>query len=216
MPTPAIVTGLSVTARAAASVGLGWSAAANAATYEVHRAPVTSGVQGSFRKVNSAAITAPTVAYTDNAANSTIAPVSGSFYAYKVRGIGSGSEEGPFSDVVLARASAAVTRVEGFREDDVAPIFCDPAVFGSVAIWHKTNASDVPIRCIFDGETQLQDPDTGQVVTSAPQMWAATQDLTGLARNDRIEFSGLFYRVKSVQPDGTGLTVVELSKDQAA
>lgn len=213
MPTPATVSGLTVSSRAAAAVGLAWSAAANAATYEVFRAPVVNGVQGSFRKVNSSAITAPTVTYTDNAANSTTAPTAGSFYAYKVRGIGSGAEAGAFSDVVLACAAAAITRVEGFREEDVAPIFCDPGAMGSVAIWHRTGADDLPIRCIFDGETTLQDPDTGQVVTSAPQMWAATADLSGMARNDRIEFSGLFYRVKSIQPDGTGLTVVELSRD---
>lgn len=216
MPTPSQVTGLSITSRAAAALGMGWTAPANAATYEVFRAPLTNGVQGSFRKVNAAAITAPTVTFTDNAASSTTAPVAGAFYAYKVRGIGSAAETGPFSDIVLGCASAAITRVPGFREEDVAAVFLDPSAFGSVAIWHKTGADDIPVRCIFDAESTIQDPDTGQVITSAPQMWAATLDVLGINKNEKVEFSGLFYRVKSVQPDGTGLTVLELSRDQAA
>lgn len=214
MPTPSTVTGLSVTSRAAASVGLGWSAAANAASYQVYRAPVVNGIQGSFRKVNADPVAG--VTYTDNESNSTLAPVEGSFYAYKVRGIGSGDEEGDFSRVVLACADAAITRVPGFHEDEVAAVFCDPTAFGSVAIWHKSNADEVPVRCIFDAESQEVDPGTGQVITTAPQLWGSTVELAGLQRDDRIEFSGLFYRVKSVQPDGTGLTVAELSRDRAA
>lgn len=213
MPTPATVTGLSVTSRAAAAVGLGWNAAVNAVAYEIFRAPITNGVQGSFRKINASTVAG--VIYTDNAANSTIAPIDGNFYSYKVRGVGSGEETGGFSDIVTSSASAAIIRVPGFREEDVAAVFLDVTAFGSVAIWHRDGEDDIPLRCIFDAESTSVDPDTGQVITSIPQMWASTAELSGLARNQQIEFSGLFYRVKSIHPDGTGLTIVELTRDQA-
>jgi hypothetical protein len=214
MPTPATVTGLTVTSRAAAAIGLSWAAASNAVAYEVHRAPITNGVQGTFAKVNATTVSGTT--FTDNSTNSTTEPAAGGLYSYKVRGVGSLAQLGAFSGVVSACAAAAITRVPGFQEEDIAPIFCDPSAFGSVAIWHKTGADDIPVRCIFDAESSQVDPDTGQIVMSLPEMWAATADLVGLAKDEQVEFCGLFYRVKTIQPDGSGLTVVELSKDRVA
>ncbi len=122
---------------------------------------------------------------------------------------------GPFSDIVISSATNSASRVPGFRESQIAETFLKPQDFGMVAIWHPATGSQSPLRGIFDAEYQGVDPGTGQVMNFAPQFQVSTLEIPEMKRDDRLEFSGLFYRVREIKHDGTGITTLDLSKDKA-
>jgi hypothetical protein len=202
VPTPAKITGVTATSKSVSLIALAWNVDVDATGYDVFRASILDGVQGAFRKISETTSNS----FSDNSVKSL------GYYAYKIRG--KNTVFGPFSDVLALKAGESITRVAGFREDDIAKIHLNVNEFGVVAIWKKSGG-DVVLRVIFESESQTVDPGTGQTITTAPEMWCSTKEINGMGRNERIDFDGLVYRVKNVQHDGTGLSVVELTKDMA-
>jgi fibronectin type 3 domain-containing protein len=208
MPVPAAPAGLSVSSFSASAVGLAWTAVAGADSYNVYRATATTGGWGAFAKVNAAAVM--TNAYTDNAANSTPDPTAGASYLYYVTAV-DGADEGPGGNVVAASFIAAVTRVPGDFEDDIQTLL-ESDELAEEATYTRYGHAPATIKGWFDDESADNKGTRGEVQNSEPQFTCATADVEYAGTRDTLVVSGITYYVTAVQPDGTGLTVLKLSR----
>ena len=86
--------------------------------------------------------------------------------------------------------------------------FVDSDEFGAVCTFGGN-----PIDGIFDnGFVQVQD-ETGQVVGTeslSPVFICRSSDVTGIAHGSTLVIGGVTYKARSIQPDGTGMTTIEL------
>lgn len=69
------------------------------------------------------------------------------------------------------------------------------------------------ISGIFDDEYQAMNTETGEVETSPPQIQVSSDDVEGVSHGDTIIKRATTYNIIGIHPDGTGLTVLILSKD---
>ena len=69
------------------------------------------------------------------------------------------------------------------------------------------------IKGIFDNEFIANNQDEISVEDLQPQVIVKTSDVPGLAHGATMTIESVVYNVTGIQPDGTGLTVVILSKD---
>ncbi|MEB4676090.1 head-tail joining protein [Enterobacteriaceae bacterium G50] len=89
--------------------------------------------------------------------------------------------------------------------------FAEP---GGVTLWPDTSRRTV-IPAIYDAPWQGTDvPNGGQIQGRDACFTAFDRDIAGLKKGDAVVVRGELLYVKSLQPDGTGLTVVYLSKYQ--
>lgn len=72
--------------------------------------------------------------------------------------------------------------------------------------------SRVEIDGIYDNEFILLDTEMNAVATTDPNVMVVTEDVSSLSQHDLVEISGVSYTVKEIQPDGTGMTTLMLSK----
>lgn len=66
---------------------------------------------------------------------------------------------------------------------------------------------------IFDDSYHAVNEVTGEVATTAPQFTCRTSDVTSVIQGTVITINSIAYKVINIQPDGTGLTVLILSRD---
>jgi len=68
---------------------------------------------------------------------------------------------------------------------------------------------------IFDDAYQAINQATGEVTTTAPQFLCRSADVTtaSIASNTSLVIGGVTYKAIDLQPDGTGMTTILLSKD---
>lgn len=66
---------------------------------------------------------------------------------------------------------------------------------------------------IFDDEYNAVDLQTGQIAQTEPQIIVKTSDVSGISLDTEVSINGTTYKIKEIQPDGTGLTTLILSKD---
>ncbi len=124
--------------------------------------------------------------------------------------------EGDFSATVLACVVDPITRVPGDFEDDLPQNFFIPEDFGDIAFYTPNGGgSQSPLVGMFDDEFTTVDPETGDINTSNPTYTYATKDVPAMARGAKLEFCGLSYNVINVEDDGSGVTMLQLSKDAA-
>jgi hypothetical protein len=87
-------------------------------------------------------------------------------------------------------------------------------VNGSVTLWPGDTRSWV-IEGVFDNPALLTGiPDGGKIQGSDPSFTAHDRDLTDLKKKDAVSIAGVTWYVKSLQPDGSGVTRVFLSRYQ--
>lgn len=87
-------------------------------------------------------------------------------------------------------------------------------VDGSVTLWPETDRSQV-IEGVFDNPALLTGiPDGGKIQGSDPSFTAHDRDIPQLRKKDAVMIAGVTWYVKSLQPDGSGVTQVFLSKYQ--
>ena len=87
-------------------------------------------------------------------------------------------------------------------------------VAGSVELW-PGEARSQKIEGVFDNPFLLTGiPDGGQMQGSDPSFTAHDRDIAGLQKKDPVLIVGVTWYVKSLQPDGSGVTRVFLSKYQ--
>jgi len=87
-------------------------------------------------------------------------------------------------------------------------------VDGCVELW-PGEARSQTIKGVFDNPFLLTGmPDGGQMQGSDPSFTAHDRDLIGLQKKDPVLIFKTMWYVKSLQPDGSGVTQVFLSKYQ--
>ena len=64
---------------------------------------------------------------------------------------------------------------------------------------------------IFDNDFLAVDLDESEVESTEPTLLARTADVSGLAHGDSLTISSTSYKVRGIQPDGTGMTQIMLS-----
>ena len=94
MPLPTAPSSLAVTAQAATSISLSWTAATGHDHYDIYRAPArSSGFYGPFAKINSGSVSSGATSYVDSSVLSTTAPSSNHQYCYQVYAIAPDSSQ---------------------------------------------------------------------------------------------------------------------------
>ena len=93
-------------------------------------------------------------------------------------------------------------------DEQMMETFAEP---GGVTLWPDTSRRTV-IPAIYDAPWQGTDvPNGGQIQGRDACFTAFDRDIAGLEKGDAVVVRGVMQSVKSLQPDGTGLTVVYLS-----
>lgn len=100
-----------------------------------------------------------------------------------------------------------------FLTSDLAGYF-DAEVFGDSATYTH-GATPATITVLLDAPTDAQNLATGEVEITAPVAWARTADVSSASHGDTLVVSGTTYYIIGVQPDGTGVTRLILSEDNA-
>jgi len=96
---------------------------------------------------------------------------------------------------------------------DIADVFLDTDEFADEAVWVDSGDESHTINGIFDEESEQVNPADGMIETTAPQFECASADVSGASRGDSVTVSGTTYYIIAIQPDGTGMTTLILSKD---
>lgn len=94
-------------------------------------------------------------------------------------------------------------------------MFLDADEFGVTATYRKYGtATDIPITGIFDAEHSVGAIGGDiEIASVSPQFLARSADLpSGAADRDSVTVDGTAYKVRFVEPDGTGMTVLKLEK----
>ena len=88
------------------------------------------------------------------------------------------------------------------------------ADFGLTATYTKSGGSVSSLRGIFDNEFYAADTGAGVAFVSAqPRFFVRSVDMpTGADYGDGISIDGANYVVRTIQPDGTGMTTLILEK----
>ena len=92
-----------------------------------------------------------------------------------------------------------------FWEDDLDLFFEE---FGVDATFKYEN-----VRIVFDDGYQAVDVQTGEIESSDPQATGKTEKFANAEHGDTLEINDISYKIIGIQPDGTGLTTLILSKD---
>ena len=66
---------------------------------------------------------------------------------------------------------------------------------------------------IFDDAFESVVIATGEVTMTAPRFLCRTADVTSVAQGTAVTIGGVAYKVINIEPDGTGMTALALSKD---
>ena len=81
--------------------------------------------------------------------------------------------------------------------------------FGVSAIFD----SSISVIVIFDNpSTTVIDSDTGGIMMAGPQAICKSGDITN-AKGKTLQIGGITYKILEAKDDGTGLTMLRLSKD---
>ncbi len=87
--------------------------------------------------------------------------------------------------------------------------------FDEEALYTPSGGPTIPVRVIFDNgyhAVQFEQADS-QVESSCPKAICRETEVAGTAHGDTLQIRGNTWYVIEVQPDGTGLVIVLLSKD---
>ena len=96
--------------------------------------------------------------------------------------------------------------------EDLTPFFNEDD-FGVSVLWHPETGGEYTVTGIFDGPHTIQNPETLEAESSTPQLWLPAYEVDGIKNDDSFEINGVDYKVLSVEPDGTGVLVIQLTKD---
>jgi hypothetical protein len=86
--------------------------------------------------------------------------------------------------------------------------FLNPEEFGTEAV-----VNNAKVCGIFSDAYAAIDEVTGEAATTAPQFLCRSADITAVGRGTTVRINSIDYKVIDIQPDGTGMTRLILSKD---
>jgi len=93
-------------------------------------------------------------------------------------------------------------------------VFFDTADFATAATYRPPIGAPSTVNGIFRNEPVLLEDQIGGGIRSAlPMFQCATADLPFAEQGAVLEVDGTVYRIASVQPDGSGVTRLELVED---
>ncbi len=101
-----------------------------------------------------------------------------------------------------------------FITDDIAHIM-NTSHFATAATYTPTGGSATTVNGIFDAEFKMLNPVTGGYENQAPQFSCATSSVSAAKHGEPVVIGGVTYYIRGIEPDGTGLTVLRLSKEAA-
>jgi hypothetical protein len=100
------------------------------------------------------------------------------------------------------------------------PGFLDPDEFGTAATYigytisaGGRTAITKSINVIFDDAFDVISPITGEVELTRPQAIVRGSDTPAAEHDQTLTVNGTIYKIIGIRPEGTGLTVLILSKD---
>lgn len=96
---------------------------------------------------------------------------------------------------------------------DLSNVFFNTAEFAEEVTWTPLTGTAQTIAVLWDDPYRAANPVSGQVEDTAPQCLAPTANIGGMTQGDMITRQGTDYYVIEMQPDGSGITTVVLSKD---
>ncbi|HHD7442496.1 TPA: head-tail joining protein [Citrobacter braakii] len=81
-----------------------------------------------------------------------------------------------------------------------------------ITLW-PGESREINIEAVFDNPYARVDiPGGGKITTSEPSFTAHDRDITELQKKDTVSIQDIVWYVKELQPDGSGITRVFLSK----
>jgi len=89
--------------------------------------------------------------------------------------------------------------------------FFDP-VLTVDAIYTPQGGQASSIKVLFDNDFKVIDLSTG-IESAAPAVTCKTSDVASVKHNDTLVISSVTYYVSGIQQDGTGITILILSRD---
>jgi hypothetical protein len=105
---------------------------------------------------------------------------------------------------------------------DIDSAFLNTDEFADEAIWIKVTSEGPPVVCelktisgIFDEAFNAVDINGQAIEGSVPTFLASSAAVDGIADGDTITIDGQVWNVIGRQPDGTGMTLLILSEDEA-
>ncbi len=72
---------------------------------------------------------------------------------------------------------------------------------------------EATVYVIFDDAHEVVSEVDGEVSTTVPQCIGSSSDLTSVVRGTVVTINSVAYNVIDIQPDGTGMTTLFLSRD---
>lgn len=92
-------------------------------------------------------------------------------------------------------------------------VFFDAGDFGTAATFTPVGGQSVTVRGIFDNGQEEVDAGGGVPFSvTSPYFHTRSSDIAGAAEGDTLEIDGVVFTIRVVEPDGTGLTRLNLEK----
>ncbi len=87
--------------------------------------------------------------------------------------------------------------------------------FDEAAVYTPSSGQARIFQVMFDNEYQAAQfaQAEAEIELSGPKATCRESDVPGVAHGDTLEIRGITYSIAEVHPDGTGLTILILSKD---
>lgn len=99
--------------------------------------------------------------------------------------------------------------------DDIRTVLLDPGDWAEPAVLRREGYAPADIMVIFDEAYMAVDAGEVEVGTTSPSAWAATEDVSGATQGDVLVLGGTWYSIIGVEPDGSGMTRLILSRNTA-
>lgn len=100
-----------------------------------------------------------------------------------------------------------------FQSDMTADLAVFLADFGVSATYTPAGGAGAAISVLFDNEYAPMNLGGVEVESLGPAAQCKTSDVSGAAHGDTLTIDGTRYSIIGVHPDGTGLTVLLLSRN---
>lgn len=98
-------------------------------------------------------------------------------------------------------------------QDEDLDIFFATADFAKTATYTPAVGDAKPIPVVFDAPFSLTSVQGIEYQSDKPAATCKTSDVSSAGEGDTLTIDGTVYKIAEVQPDGTGLSRLILSKD---
>lgn len=97
--------------------------------------------------------------------------------------------------------------------DDDLDIFFSNSDVAKTATYTPAVGTAKPVQVIFDAPFGLTSAQGIDYQSDVPAVTIKTSDVPSVGEGDTLTIDGVVFKVKEIQPDGTGISRIILSKD---